>query len=94
MSHGWRRHGACTPDDDWLLFAAEEAYRKKGAKRVCGPCPVRTECLAEALDNQIPAGVWGGMTTRQRRELLREHPDVVSWRVLFDETRHARTAKT
>ena len=39
------------------------------AKQVCAGCPVRTECLAEALDNQIEWGVWGGMTERERRAL-------------------------
>ena len=41
------------------------------AKQLCAGCPVRTECLAEALDNQIEWGVWGGMTERERRALLR-----------------------
>ena len=33
-------------------------------------CAVRTECLADALDNRIEFGVWGGMTERERRALL------------------------
>ena len=43
-------------------------------------CPVRFDCLAEALDNRIEWGVWGGMTERERRQLLRQRPDVRSWR--------------
>ena len=43
-------------------------------------CPVRFDCLAEALDNRIEWGVWGGMTERERRQLLRQRPDVESWR--------------
>jgi hypothetical protein len=38
-----------------------------------------TECGAEALDNRVEFGVWGGMTERQRRALLKQHPEVVSW---------------
>jgi WhiB family redox-sensing transcriptional regulator len=45
---------------------------------------VRTECLAEALDNQIEWGVWGGMTERERRALLRRRPNVTSWRLLLE----------
>ena len=45
------------------------------AKQLCTGCPVRTECLAEALDNQIEWGVWGGMTERERRALLRRRPN-------------------
>ena len=42
------------------------------------------ECLADALDNRIEFGVWGGMTERERRALLRRHPQVVSWRRTFE----------
>ena len=31
---------------------------------------MRTECLADALDNHVEFGVWGGMTERERRALL------------------------
>jgi WhiB family redox-sensing transcriptional regulator len=48
---------------------------------------VRTECLADALDYRIEFGVWGGMTERERRALLRRRPDVISWRELLE---HAR----
>jgi WhiB family redox-sensing transcriptional regulator len=37
------------------------------------------ECGADALDNEVEYGVWGGMTERQRRVLLKQNPDVVSW---------------
>ena len=40
---------------------------------------MRFECLAEALDNRIEWGVWGGMTERERRQLLRQRSDIVSW---------------
>ncbi len=55
-------------------------------------CPVRTECLAEALDNQIEWGVWGGMTERERRALLRRRPNVTSWRALSRPRRDAARA--
>ena len=45
---------------------------------------VRYECLADALDNRIEFGVWGGMTERERRALLRRHPHVASWRKMFE----------
>jgi WhiB family transcriptional regulator, redox-sensing transcriptional regulator len=48
---------------------------------------VRTECLADALDNGIEFGVWGGMTERERRALLRRRPDVTSWRELLERAR-------
>jgi WhiB family transcriptional regulator, redox-sensing transcriptional regulator len=41
-------------------------------------------CRAEALDNKVEFGIWGGMTERQRRALLNEHPDIASWTDFFD----------
>jgi WhiB family redox-sensing transcriptional regulator len=52
-------------------------------------CPVRTECLADALDNRIEFGIWGGMTERERRALLRRRPQVISWRELLESARRA-----
>ena len=46
------------------------------------------ECAAEALDNKVEFGVWGGMTERQRRALLKQHPNVTSWTEFID-TRNA-----
>jgi len=43
------------------------------------------QCAAEALDNKVEFGVWGGMTERERRAMLKKHPEVVSWSALFDE---------
>ncbi len=48
---------------------------------------MRTECLADALDNRIEFGVWGGMTERERRALLRKRSDVVSWRRVLEAAR-------
>ena len=41
------------------------------------------ECLADALDSRTDFGVWGGMTQRERRALLRSRPDVESWAALL-----------
>ena len=70
-----RRQRAGDPD---ALFVQGAAQNR--AKAVCLGCPVRTECLADALDNRIEFGVWGGMTERERRALLRRRPNVTSWR--------------
>lgn len=56
-----------------------EGADQKRARAVCMGCAVRSECLAEALDNRIEWGVWGGMTERERRQLLRQRTDVSSW---------------
>lgn len=67
----------CREIDPDALFVQGAAQNR--AKLICRGCPVRTECLAEALDNRIEFGVWGGMTERERRALLRRRKDVSSW---------------
>ena len=57
------------------------------AKAVCKGCPVVAECLADALDNRTEFGVWGGMTERERRALLRRRPDVRSWTELLTQAK-------
>jgi WhiB family redox-sensing transcriptional regulator len=73
----WITQAACRDDDPDSLFVQGAAQNR--AKSVCGGCPVRVECLADALDNRIEFGVWGGMTERERRALLRRRPEVTSW---------------
>jgi len=72
----WTARANCRGMEDALF---PDASDQKRARIVCSGCPVRYECLAEALDNRIEWGVWGGMTERERRLLLRQRSDVVSW---------------
>jgi WhiB family redox-sensing transcriptional regulator len=81
----WRISASCQDEEPDQLFVRGAEQRK--ARLVCLGCRVRTECLAEALDNRIEFGVWGGMTERERRALLRRRPDVTSWFELLDTAR-------
>lgn len=72
----WTLQAKCRGMEDALF---PEASEQKRVRLLCTGCPVRAECLAEALDNRIEWGVWGGMTERERRHLLRQRPDVESW---------------
>lgn len=86
----WATQAQCKqsgPDDLFVRGAAQNR-----AKQMCAGCPVRTECLAEALDNEIEWGVWGGMTERERRAVLRKRPNVTSWRALFEAAREEQYA--
>jgi len=82
----WTARAACKGTDPDELFVQGAAQNR--AKLICRGCPVRTECLADALDNRIEFGVWGGMTERERRALLRRRPDVMSWRELLESARN------
>ncbi|MYQ58293.1 WhiB family transcriptional regulator [Streptomyces sp. SID4926] len=81
----WSAQAACRTTDPDELFVQGAAQNR--AKAVCTGCPVRTECLADALDNRVEFGVWGGMTERERRALLRRRPLVTSWRRLLETAR-------
>jgi WhiB family redox-sensing transcriptional regulator len=59
-------------------FFVQGADQQK-IKTACMGCPVQMQCLADALDNKVEFGVWGGMTDRERRRLLRQHPAVTDW---------------
>ncbi len=83
----WARAAACRHHHPDALFVRGAEQNK--AKLRCKGCPVRTECLAEALDNQIEWGVWGGMTERERRALLRRQP-AASWRQVLETARNAQ----
>ena len=78
----WANVALCRKSSGDELFVRGAEQHK--AKAVCGACPVRAECLAEALDNKIEWGVWGGFTERERRALLCRRPNVTSWRALLE----------
>ncbi|MFF7753298.1 WhiB family transcriptional regulator [Streptomyces sp. NPDC007971] len=86
-SSRWAEHAACRSTDPDELFTPGAAQHQ--AKTVCTGCTVRTECLAEALDERIEFGIWGGMTERERRALLRRRPDVSSWQRVLNDARQA-----
>lgn len=89
---------ALTNVEDWTLKARchgmqdqlfPEGADQKRARSVCMGCQVRSQCLAEALDNRIEWGVWGGMTERERRQLLRQRTDISSWSTVLLGSAHA-----
>lgn len=86
----WTARAACLSSDPDALFVQGAEQNK--AKARCMGCVVRTECLADALDNRIEFGVWGGMTERERRALLRRRPEVTSWRELLERARREHFA--
>ena len=54
-----RRTLPCRVQDPDLWFAESPAQLEQ-AKTLCAQCPVRSACLAGALDRGEPWGVWGG----------------------------------
>jgi len=71
----WRSRASCTTEDPELFFpigtTGPAVDQADAAKRICGGCVVREECLEFALATNQDAGVWGGMTEDERRTLKR-----------------------
>lgn len=42
------------------LWFAESPTDLERAKTLCADCPIRSQCLAAALEREEPWGVWGG----------------------------------
>ena len=61
---------ACRGTDPNLFFP-DRGESLEPAKRICGECVVRDECLEHALLNGERFGVWGGTSERERRRLRR-----------------------
>ena len=66
----WYRFAACYGKSGDLFF--EEGVRRLviEAKSYCIKCPVRIDCLEHAIKNE-EIGVWGGLTTTERRREVR-----------------------
>ena len=73
----WAARAACASAPPDSLFVRGAAQRE--ARGRCFGCEVRMHCLADALNSRTTFGVWGGLTERERRALLRQYPHVTDW---------------
>ncbi|RSR98060.1 hypothetical protein EF913_28435 [Streptomyces sp. WAC04189] len=63
----WGEHAACVREDPSRWFG--KGAPSTTALDTCRRCPVRPECLHDALTHEATAGIWGGLTTPERRGL-------------------------
>lgn len=77
-SEPWTDRAACRGEDPETFFPISEDGPGRAqvarAKGICRGCPVSVQCLDEALARGERAGIWGGMTTEERRQLRRAAP--------------------
>lgn len=66
----WAERAACT-DSDPEAWYPEKGQNCDFAKRICAGCEVRDACLDYALAHRERHGVWGGLTERERRPLIK-----------------------
>ena len=58
---------------------SEVEFHDVNVRMRCYECEVRLECLADALESEANYGVWGGLTERERRAILRHYPHAENW---------------
>lgn len=59
--------------DPELWFSDQPADISE-AKRLCSNCDVRTRCRGDAIENNEPWGVWGGLSSRERDKDISSDP--------------------
>jgi WhiB family redox-sensing transcriptional regulator len=67
----WQEEALCAQTDPEAFFP-EKGGSTREAKRVCGRCDVRGDCLTYALAHDERFGIWGGLSERERRRLKRK----------------------
>ena len=80
--YAWRYKARCSGQDTDMFYPPRDKEQYKTiatqAKTFClgetgkNPCPVRFECLWEAVKTEEPHGIWGGLSHRERNALLRK----------------------
>lgn len=79
----WRYDAKCRGEDTEIFFPPRDKALYKPiadrAKAICWgkdgrpPCPVRKECLKEAILNDELHGIFGGMSHRERNAMKRKY---------------------
>jgi WhiB family redox-sensing transcriptional regulator len=72
LATDWRHAAECVRRADGANFFPERGESAVGAKAICSECPVRQPCLEFALRTNISCGIWGGLSGRERRAVLRQ----------------------
>lgn len=67
MTADWRPLAACRSHDPALWFP-ERGHDTRQAKAICAGCPVREQCLEQAIADGETVGIWGGLSGREMRQ--------------------------
>lgn len=63
----WRDLAMCrTTPTHWFY----ESQHINAVKVLCSECPSRMECCDFAVRNSITHGLWGGLTHKERKEIM------------------------
>lgn len=64
----WMKKAVCIEVGGDMWFP-EDGEHGTPMKTLCKTCPVRSECLDYALKNDEAWGIWGGLSTWERKQL-------------------------
>ena len=80
--YAWRYKARCSGEDTDIFYPPRDKAQYKviadKAKSFCfgenrkNHCPVRAECLWDAVSRDEPHGIWGGLSHRERNALIRK----------------------
>lgn len=80
--YAWRYDARCSGEDTDLFYPPRDKAQYKvianKAKAFCfgdtgkNHCPVKAECLWDAVSRDEPHGIWGGLSHRERNALVRK----------------------
>lgn len=75
MTDRWWERAVCAQVGGDLWFPEGQGSSAKAAKKMCAVCPVRRQCLEDALSRPAEedrTGVFGGLSVSERRALRKE----------------------
>jgi len=76
----WMKRAACAPayvDPEIFHPMDHDQETRQRARRVCARCPVKSECLEDAIATKDAFGIRGGMTAPQRARLAQQRKEEV-----------------
>lgn len=66
----WQESALCAQADP-DAFHPQPGGTSRPAKGVCGRCEVRPQCLEYAVETGQRFGIWGGVSEKELRKLVR-----------------------
>jgi WhiB family redox-sensing transcriptional regulator len=66
----WVDYAACTGQSTHLFYPSKH-HKADRAKAICARCPVRQQCLDEAIARADHNGIWGGCSPEERKLISR-----------------------
>lgn len=70
-THEWSEFASCVNRFEYMFPTDSDWQGIDAARSICAECPVRFECLTEAMDNGEQFGMWGGLTPAERTSMRR-----------------------